>query len=64
MNGYLYNKDGVHFYIGEESNFINDENYGVILEIPSITRQLRVKLLSINMEKMLTMQIIVTIIKI
>ncbi len=34
MNGYLYNKDGVHFYIGEESNFINDEDYGVILEIP------------------------------
>lgn len=34
MNGYLYNKDGVKFYIGDNSNFINDDDYGVILEVP------------------------------
>ena len=45
MNGYLYNKDGVHFYIGEESNFINDENYGVILEIPFYNKIVKGKII-------------------
>ncbi len=34
MDGYLYNKDGVKFYIGEESNFINDDDYGMMIEVP------------------------------
>ena len=45
MDGYLYNKDGVHFYIGEESNFINDENYGVILEIPFYNKIVKGKII-------------------
>ncbi len=45
MNGYLYNKDGVHFYIGEESNFINDEDYGTILEIPFYNKIVKGKII-------------------
>ena len=45
MNSYLYNKDGVHFYIGEDSNFINDENYGVMLEVPFYNKIVKGKII-------------------
>lgn len=45
MSGYLYNKDGIHFYIGEDSNFINDENYGVMLEVPFYNRIVKGKII-------------------
>lgn len=45
MNGYLYNKDGVHFYIGEESNFIKDNDYGVILEVPFYNKIVKGKII-------------------
>lgn len=45
MNGYLYNKEGVHFFIGEESNFIKDNDYGVILEVPFYNKIVKGKII-------------------
>lgn len=33
MDGYLYNNQGIRFMIGDSSNLINDEDYGVIVEV-------------------------------
>lgn len=45
MNNYLYNKKGVHFYIGEDSNFINDETYGQILEVEFFNKIVKGKII-------------------
>lgn len=45
MDGYLYNKEGVHFFIGEESNFIKDNDYGVILEVPFYNKIVKGKII-------------------
>ena len=34
MDGYLYNKDGIKFSIDKNSNLINDDDYGIVIEIP------------------------------
>ena len=41
MDGYLYNKDGVKFTIGDDANLINDNEYGVIVEVPFYNKRVR-----------------------
>lgn len=41
MDGYVYNDEGVRFTIGDSSNFINDDDYGVILEVPFYNKRVK-----------------------
>lgn len=41
MNGYTYNNEGIRFSIGEDSDLINDNEYGVMIEIPFYNRRVR-----------------------
>lgn len=41
MDGYVYNSDGIRFTIDESSNFINDSDYGIILEIPFYNKRVK-----------------------
>lgn len=41
MDGYVYNDDGIRFTIGDSSNFINDDDYGVILEVPFYNKRVK-----------------------
>lgn len=41
MDGYLYNKEGVHFSIGNDTNMINDDEYGAIVEIPFYNKRVK-----------------------
>ncbi len=44
MNGYLYNDEGIEFKIGESSNFINDNEYGKILELSFYNKPVKGKI--------------------
>ena len=44
MNGYLYNDEGVEFKIGESSNFINNDDYGKILEVSFYNKPVKGKI--------------------
>lgn len=41
MEGYVYNSDGIRFTIDESSNFINDSDYGMILEVPFYNKRVK-----------------------
>ncbi len=41
MDGYVYNSDGIRFTIDSSSNFINDSDYGTILEIPFYNKRVK-----------------------
>lgn len=43
MNGYLYNKEGIEFEIGDNSNFIKEED-SIILEIPFYNKRVKGKI--------------------
>lgn len=45
MDGYLYNKNGVKFTIGENANLINDEAYGIIVEVPFYNKVVKGKII-------------------
>ena len=45
MDGYLYNKNGVKFTIGENANLINDEDYGIIVEVPFYNKVVKGKII-------------------
>lgn len=44
INGYLWNKEPLYFEITDDSNFIYDEDYGVILEVKFANEQVKGKL--------------------
>lgn len=44
LNGYLYNDEGIEFKIGESSNFVEDEEYGKILEISFYNKSVKGKI--------------------
>ena len=44
LNGYLYNDEGIEFKIGESSNFINDNEYGRLLEVTFYNKPVKGKI--------------------
>lgn len=45
MNGYLYNKDGIHFTIDKDANLINDDEFDMILEVPFYNKRVKGKII-------------------
>lgn len=41
MEGYKYNSDGIRFTIDDSSDFINDDDYGILLEIPFYNKRVK-----------------------
>lgn len=41
MDGYVYNSDGIRFTIDSSSNFINDSDYGTVLEVPFYNKRVK-----------------------
>ena len=41
MKGYKYNSDGIRFTIDDSSDFINDDDYGILLEIPFYNKRVK-----------------------
>lgn len=44
LNGYLYNDEGIEFKIGESSNFVEDNQYGKILEVSFYNKKVKGKI--------------------
>lgn len=44
LNGYLYNDEGIEFKIGESSNFVEDNEYGKILEVSFYNKKVKGKI--------------------
>lgn len=44
LNGYLYNDEGIEFKIGDSSNFINDNEYGRLLEVTFYNKPVKGKI--------------------
>jgi hypothetical protein len=41
MEGYKYNSDGIRFTIDDSSDFINDDDYGILLEVPFYNKRVK-----------------------
>lgn len=41
IDGYLWNKESVNFYIGDKSTFISDNEYGVLFEVQFENKQVK-----------------------